>query len=241
MPLDFQSRTQERESPPGGRKAGAPLFARIADHRDPHSLAARLRARRLLFFSDLLARLPHPVTILDVGGTSDFWRNLELAKDGVKVIILNVKIEPSDDPRFESRVGDARDLSAFANKSVDVVYSNSVIEHVGTFEDQRKMAAEVRRVAKRYFIQTPNAWFPIEPHFLFPGFQFMPLAVRTFLLTRFRLGWLPRERDRARAREIVASVRLLDARQMRSLFPEAAIHRERFLGLSKSLTAYSGW
>jgi hypothetical protein len=217
------------------------LFARVADHRSPASLASRLRARRLAFFAGLLSNLTRPVTILDVGGTAAFWNNLDFTKDGVKVIILNVKPEESEDARFESIVGDARDLSAFESSSIDVVYSNSVIEHVGTFEDQKKMAAEVRRVAKRYFVQTPNAWFPIEPHFLFPGFQFMPLEVRTFLLTRFRLGWLPREPDPARAREVVDSIRLLTAAQMRSLFPEASIYRERFLGLSKSITTYHGW
>jgi len=217
------------------------LFARVADHRDPGSLAARLRARRLAFFAGLLARLPRPVTILDVGGTAEFWKRLEFANDGVKVIILNLTAERIDDPRFESRVGDARDLSDFANKSVEVVYSNSVIEHVGTFDDQRQMASEVRRVAKRYFVQTPNAWFPIEPHFLVPGFQFMPLDLRTFLLTRARLGWVPREPDASRAREVVASVRLLTARQMRALFPEATVYRERFMGMAKSITTYYGW
>ncbi len=181
------------------------------------------------------------MTILDVGGTADFWKKSELAEDGVTVIILNLNAQASGDRRFETRVGDARDLSAFPDASVDVVYSNSVIEHVGTFEDQRRMADEIRRVAKRYFVQTPNARFPIEPHFLVPGFQFMPLALRTFLLTRARLGWIPRERDPARAREIVASVRLLTLRQMRRLFPEATIYRERFLGLSKSITTYHGW
>jgi hypothetical protein len=217
------------------------FFYRVADHRSPASLASRLRARRLAFFANLLSSLSRPVTILDVGGTTAFWNNLDFAKDGVKVIILNVKSEESDDARFESIVGDARDLSAFESKSIDVVYSNSVIEHVGTFEDQKKMAAEVRRVAKRYFVQTPNAWFPIEPHFLFPGFQFLPLKVRTYLLTRFRLGWLARERDPARAREIVDSIRLLTAAQMQTLFPEASIYRERFFGLSKSITTYHGW
>lgn len=217
------------------------LFSRVADHRVPGSLAARLRARRLAFFADLLADVPKPLTILDVGGTADFWKSSEFAQDGVKVIVLNVKVEPSDDPRLEIRAGDARDLSGFGTQSIDVVYSNSVIEHVGTFEDQRRMAVEVRRVGKRYFVQTPNAGFPIEPHFLVPGFQFMPLSLRTFLLTRSRLGWIPRERDPARAREIVQSVRLLTARQMRALFPEARMYRERLLGLSKSIATYYGW
>jgi hypothetical protein len=217
------------------------MLLRISDHRNPRSLAARLRARRSLFFHELLARVPKPVTILDVGGTADFWKRLAFADDDLKVTLLNMCAGVIDDPRFESIVGDARDLSAFRDSSIDVVYSNSVIEHVGTFADQRKMADEVRRVGKRYFVQTPNAWFPIEPHFLVPGFQFMPADVRAFLLTRANLGWVARERDHKAARAIVDAVRLLTEREMRALFPAALIHREKFLGMTKSVIAYDGW
>jgi hypothetical protein len=217
------------------------LFSRAADHRDPASLASRLRAKRLAFFRGLLASVPRPLSILDVGGTADFWSSPEFDRDEVRVVLLNVRREAIDDPRFESIVGDARDLSAFADRSVDIVYSNSVIEHVGPFEDQRKMANEIRRVAKRYFVQTPSAWFPIEPHFLVPGFQFMPLEMRAFLLTKSRLGWVPREPDRLRALEVVGSVRLLTMSQMQQLFPDASVYRERFLGMTKSIIVYHGW
>jgi Methyltransferase domain len=217
------------------------LFKSIADHRDPTSLAARLRAQRIAFFRNLLELVPRPATILDVGGTADFWKRCGLANDGIKVILLNVQRDMIDDPRFESIVGDARDLSAFASAEIDVVYSNSVIEHVGTFDDQRQMANEVRRVAKRYFVQTPNAWFPIEPHFLVPGFQFMPIEMRAFLLRQSRLGWVPRERDSLRAREVVSSVRLMTEGEVNTLFPEAALYRERLLGMTKSIIAYYGW
>ncbi|MEO6990201.1 MAG: methyltransferase domain-containing protein [Candidatus Baltobacteraceae bacterium] len=217
------------------------LFSRIADHRDPRSLASRLRAQRLAFFRRLLASVTGPVTILDVGGTVDFWKSPEFENDWTRVVLLNVRAEAIDDARFESVLGDARDLGAFADRSIDVVYSNSVIEHVGTFDDQRKMANEIRRIARRYFVQTPNALFPIEPHFLVPGFQFMPLAMRTLLLQHARLGWVPRERDPQRARDVVGSVRLLTAGQMRTLFPEAVMYRERLLGMTKSVIAYHGW
>jgi Methyltransferase domain len=217
------------------------LFTNVADHRRPTSLAARLRARRLAFFRDLLERVPRPATILDVGGTSDFWKRCGLADEGIKVVLLNSQRDMIDDPQFESIIGDARDLSAFGNAALDVVYSNSVIEHVGTFDDQRRMANEVRRVAKRYFVQTPNAWFPIEPHFLVPGFQFMPIEMRAFLLRQSRLGWVPRERDRLRAKEIVGSVQLLTGGEVAKLFPEAMLYREHFLGMTKSIVAYHGW
>jgi hypothetical protein len=116
-----------------------------------------------------------------------------------------------------------------------------VIEHVGGIEDQSKMANEIRRVGRRYFVQTPNAYFPIEPHFLVPGFQFMPAQMRALLLTKARLGWMPREPSLSKALETVSSIRLLTTAEMRHLFPEAKIYKERFFGMTKSIVAYHGW
>jgi Methyltransferase domain len=193
------------------------------------------------FFRGMLDNVPRPLTILDVGGTAAFWNTLGFSREGVEIVLLNVRNEPSDPPHLRSIVGDARDLTQFGDKSIDVVYSNSVIEHVGDLREQGRMADEIRRVAKRYFVQTPNKYFPIEPHFLVPGYQFMPLNLKTFLLTKSRLGWTERERDWSRAQEIAGSVRLLSEREVRRLFPEAAIYRERFSGLTKSVIAYHGW
>ncbi len=130
---------------------------------------------------------------------------------------------------------------AFASKSFDVIYSNSIIEHIGRFEDQTRMANEVRRVGKRYFLQTPNRWFPIEPHFLFPFFQFLPVSIRVFLLRNFPLGWIGKIPDAKRAREIVKSIRLLDRKELRELFPGAHFYEEKFFGLTKSFVVYDGW
>jgi len=217
------------------------LFARIVDHRNPGSLASRLRRRRHLFFQSLLSSVERPVTILDVGGTVEFWNNLAFPRESTKIIVLNVRRQEAPEPHFETLAGDARDLRQFADGSIDIVYSNSVIEHVGTFEDQRRMADEVRRVGKRYFVQTPNAYFPIEPHFLVPGYQFMPLDLRTFLLTKSRLGWTPREKDWERAKAIAGSVRLMTIAEVVKVFPEATLYHERFAGLTKSVIAYHGW
>ncbi len=178
---------------------------------------------------------------MDLGGTASFWQKVEFLNDDVKVTILNVRRESLDDPRFSSIVGDARDLREFPDQSVDIVYSNSVIEHVGSLAEQAQMAKEVRRVGKRYFVQTPNAHFPIEPHFLVPGYHFMPLNLRAFLHTKARLGWTPREPDWDRAKELAASVRLMTFAEVTALFPEAKIYRERFGGLTKSFIAYHGW
>ena len=213
----------------------------IADSREAGSFASSMRRRRHKVFNRLLESTPRPLTILDLGGTAAFWKMLGFPNGSVKIILMNLQAEAVDDPRFESVAGDARDLRAFGDRSVDIVFSNSVIEHVGDFADQQRMAEEICRVAERYFVQTPNAYFPIEPHFLVPGFQFMPLNVRAFLLTKFHLGWMPRQPNFARAREAAASVQLLTPTQFRRLFPKAMYYEERLFGLTKSMVAFHGW
>ena len=116
-----------------------------------------------------------------------------------------------------------------------------MIEHVGTYQDQLQMAQEVRRVGKRYFIQTPNKYFPLEPHFLFPLFQFFPIKLRVLLMQNFSLGWFAKTPDAAKAREIVESIRLLSKREFVALFPKASIYEEKVFGLTKSFVAYGGW
>jgi hypothetical protein len=219
------------------------LLKRFVDNSDPDSLATRMRRRRFNFFLSLLDHVKRPARILDVGGTQDFWESMELAKIGdLRVTLLNVEKQPVSGSSFESVAGDARDLSRYADGSFDVVFSNSVIEHLGPgFADQQLMADEIRRVAQRYFVQTPNRHFPIEPHFLTPGFQFLPISARVWAATRFDLGWYKKFADRDAARREVESISLLTERQMHRLFPGALIYKEKFLGLTKSFVAYGGW
>jgi hypothetical protein len=160
--------------------------------------------------------------------------------DSPRLTILNlVPFEADDDIEFV--VGNALDMSVFGNDAYDVVFSNSVIEHVETFENQRRMAAEIARVGRRYFVQTPNRLFPLEPHFLVPGFQFLPLGLRADLLTRMPLGKYPRAASRADAERQVRAIRLMTEGELRACFPGASIRRERVFGLTKSFTAVGGW
>jgi hypothetical protein len=128
-------------------------------------------------------------------------------------------------------------MPEFDDLAFDVCVSNSVIEHVGTLFDQQAMACEIRRVARSYFVQTPYRHFPIEPHFLVPGWQYLPVAVRCAIFRRFELGWMGRQPDPFLARAEVEQIRLLDARDMRALFPDAVILLERVGFLTKSLVA----
>ena len=153
---------------------------RRADNTSTESLAHRLRARRFRLFSSLLDSVPRPLRLLDVGGRAQFWEMMGGIPQGVSLTLLNVGSMP-EVQGFTTIRGDARDMSHFRTDEFDVVFSNSVIEHVGSWNDQVAAAGEMQRVGRRYFVQTPNRWFPVEPHFLFPGFQFLPLSLRAQL------------------------------------------------------------
>ena len=215
---------------------------RLLNHRDPESLSVRLRRKRFALFLTLLSTLPRPIRILDIGGEQNFWEMMEFTDDlDVQIVLLNLSIEKVNYSNFKSVVGDARDLSMFDDQEFDVVFSNSVIEHLTDFTYQERMAKEVQRVGKSYFIQTPNLFFPLEPHFHVPLFQFLPLATRVFLIRHFNLGWYQKIPDKKAATEFVQTHRLLSERELRWLFPKATLYKELFLGFTKSFIVYDGF
>ena len=217
------------------------MLKMLADNRDTKSFAVKFRRKRFAFFKSLLAQLERPVNLLDIGGTETYWKTMGLTEDDeIHITLLNVFPSDVSLTFLKPWIGDARKIEA-EDQSFDVVFSNSVIEHVGNIGDQEQMAREVRRVGKRYFVQTPNIYFPLEPHFLFPFFQFLPLGVRIWLLRNFKLGWIARTPDPTEARRIVESIRLLDRQELLAQFPNARIYEEKLLGLTKSFVAYDGW
>jgi hypothetical protein len=125
----------------------------------------------------------------------------------------------------------------FGDNAFDMVHSNSVLEHVGDWPRMMLFAQEVRRLAPCYFVQTPNFWFPVEPHFMCPFFHWMPEMTRARLLTRVSLGNHPRASDIGAALRSVQSARLLNRAAFGFLFPDARIITERFCLLPKSLIA----
>lgn len=217
------------------------MFYKIADHQNPQSLAIRFRRRRMQLFLSRIAHLKKPIRILDVGGTEWFWQKAGLnASSGFEITLLNLHPEAVSQAGISSVTGDARAMVVFPDASFDVVFSNSVIEHLGTYEDQLRMANEIRRIAKFYFVQTPNRYFPVEPHFWFPFFQFLPLSARIALVRHFAMGYHERMPEREKARAAVEEIRLLNGREMAQLFPGCTLFTEKFLGLTKSLIAYGG-
>ena len=205
-------------------------------------LGYQSRSKRHAFFMQLINKVPKPIKLLDLGGTQNYWESMGLTETNeIRISLVNLQSEKTTYSNFISLVGDATDLSEISDKSFDVVFSNSVIEHVGDFGAQSRMAREVARIGKRYFIQTPNYWFPMEPHFLVPGFQWFPIALRIWFIRHFNLGWHQRTKDFKRARDLINHTRLLTKREFRSLFPKAKLYEEKIFGLTKSFIMYDGW
>lgn len=213
---------------------------RLFDHRREDSWVHRFRLKRFAFIRSLLESVPRPMRIIDVGGTPVFWERMGMAgNDDVHITLVNLRESPVQHSNLKSVIGDGRDLGEFGENEFDVAFSNSVIEHVGDFSNQRRMANEIQRVARHYVVQTPNRYFPIEPHFLCPFFQFLPFWLRVRLAEQrvVKLGWYGGTGDRQKAQETVASICLLSKRQIRQLFPGCHIYSERFLGWPKSFIA----
>lgn len=227
-----------------GRKSLRPgdLLRRLADAGASGSFSNSRRNRRFQAFERLVnglgERQARPLRILDVGGTNSFWERRGWAeRSDVHVVLVNLEQEPRVHENIEPRVGDATSLSEFPDASFDVVFSNSVIEHLETLEKQAKMAEEVRRLAPLYWVQTPNFWFPVEPHFLTPGWQWLPVRWRVALLRRRRWGWRGPCPDPDHATALVREIRLMRRRELKRLFPDATLMSERIGPFVKSFVA----
>jgi hypothetical protein len=199
-----------------------------------HRLQPRFRERRRRMLAEIVERTGAE-TILDLGGNVYDWQDVA---QSARITVLNLAFNGTPDPtgRITFVAGDARRLP-FADESFDLVHSNSVIEHLPTEADQRLFAQEAMRVGRQLFIQTPNRWFPVEPHFITLFFHYLPKRAQRLFLPHLSLRALLRSGDNADLAQLFAELRLLSAAQLQALFPDCAIHRERLLGLTKSLIA----
>jgi hypothetical protein len=217
----------------------------IGNYDDDRSLGSNLRRQRLaplLGMIDTVHEARGAVSIIDVGGTENYWNivprsYLEQRDVGITIVNLPGKRKPDDHGRFRFVEGDGCDLGEYASRSFDIAHSNSVLEHVGDYARMARFAEEVGRVADGYFIQTPNFWFPIEPHSMTPFFHWLPRSARIALVSRFQLGYWSKAKSSEHAERIVDSARLVNRRKMHELFADADIVTERLLGLPKSFIA----
>lgn len=207
----------------------AKLVRKLLAWRHRHFVAAGnpFRERRLQFFVNALVR--ERERILDVGyGYGQFEDRL--AELGIKNEVIALDIVTRDTSRHPSVVAfivaDAAHLP-LAGRSIDIIYCNSLLEHVGDWRVQRQVFAEIERVGRKFFVQTPNRHFPIEPHHLLPFFQYWPRSVQRWvgqnILGHYEQVWL------------------LDGKgvaELASTGSEIAVWEEKVLGLIKSFVLY---
>jgi hypothetical protein len=206
------------------------------------SLEERARRDRQLLFVELLSQVERPLTILDVGGSYDYWRQTDVAALGnVRIVLLNLFPQDEYPSPFSAEVGDARDLSRYADQEFDVVFSNSVLGHVGGFADQMRMASEIRRVGIRYFVQTPNHGFLIDWRTLVPCFHFLPVAIQAWCFRHFSVGTYRRVTDHTASLELASRIRNIRKGELSLLFPESTVVFEQYSGMTKSFMIHGGF
>ena len=225
--------------------------------RERRSLVRRLRNRFRANRAAMFRRafdITASTTILDLGGRNGAHIASVLAGTEAcasNCLIADINRNSLDLARkqfgFRTAVLASEDpFLPFAHRAFDIVFCSSVLEHVAfpspevwsvrdgpTFrtralESQARFAAEIRRVAERYFVQVPYRHFPIETHTRIPLFQYLPRALQLAVMKSKRFKWL---------RQVPPDFYLPTKPEFQNYFPDGRIQIERFCGVAKSLIA----
>lgn len=202
-----------------------------------HPVLTHFRAERMKqFYAEL--GVTEATKILDVGGAP--WNWMIAADNGLpkpQITILNIFPEHRQlPPNMTWIVGNGCDMP-FKNGEFDIVFSNSVIEHLSSMAAQQKFAIEIRRTGKDYWVQTPDPRFPVEPHYLSPFVHWLPSKTRRRLIRHGSLFGLMTKPSQERIDAMVAEIQLVPKWAFQLLFPDGKITTERFMGIPKSLVA----
>lgn len=205
----------------------------------PTSIGAGKRAERWETVRRLFPALD-TMRVVDLGGTVESWRRAPLRPAHVTVVNL---FEPgeSEESWLLPVAGDACDAraaldAAGAATGYDLVFSNSLLEHVGGHAQRVALAAEIHALAPRHWVQTPYRYFPVEPHWLCPMLQFLPIAARARVAGAWPLSH-SRPASATSAMSEVQWTELVGVAELRAYFPRSEIVREKVAGLTKSIIA----
>jgi hypothetical protein len=204
----------------------------VGIHRFYDRVLPRFRKDRMLLFSERFP-IDSSTSVLDMGGGAFNWTFIP---ERPRLTILDVYDHNNKAPWATYIVGDGCKTD-FAAGEFDIVFSNSVIEHVGGIERQRQFAAECMRCGRAFFVQTPNKWFPIDTHTLMPFAHWLPQRWFRKLL-RFAPRFVFFKSDPGDMHDF-SNMRLLGKSDLEELFPGAEIKKEKLFGLTKSLIAMS--
>ena len=217
------------------------MFKLLVNHHKKNSFVNQFRQKRFELLKNGIEKLIQKdhFKILDIGGDIQYWKNIGWQHPACKIHLLNLyeSIVPENEThQFSSSVGNGLSLE-YKKGEVDLIFSNSVIEHVGSYANQQIFAGEVRRVSDKYIVQTPSIWFPLEPHSLIPLFQFLPHPIRALLIMTFNINYFPKAKTYKESIKVSHSTLMFTHKRFKQLFPEAEIQVERFFGIPKSYTA----
>jgi hypothetical protein len=214
----------------------------IFSYNNPDSFVNSLRKNRFRQIEAVINGLIEKkgtIRILDLGGNMSYWEKMNWKNTATHISLLNLTQSTIPDESkhlFEAIQADALNCP-FPDFSFDLVFSNSAIEHMGSLENQKIFAQEVKRLSHNYIIQTPSIWFPLEPHCRIPFFQFIPHQIRAVLLMIFKINYFPKAKNYHEGIEASKTTIMMGKSRFKSLFPEAKISTEFLWGMPKSYTA----
>ena len=178
-------------------------------------------------------RVNDATRVLDLGGYAYYWSFFESLP---RLTIVNLEPPAAPDPRFDWVIADGRRLP-FRDSAFDVTFSNSVVEHIPGHDNRRAYAREAARVADGYYVQTPYRWFPVEPHLMTPFIHYLPKRLQRPFLRNFTVWGILQRPTPEGCDDLLRDITLLTTAELRSLFPDAQVWKERALGMLKSITA----
>lgn len=203
------------------------------------------RIRKLELFNKLMNPTKE-MRILDVGAeiSPNSECNIQFIdcypwKNNVSAINLSsehISLIKQYYPEVDVRVGDACNLP-WEDKHFDIVYSNAVIEHLGNFERQEKMATEIMRIGKSWFVTTPNRWYPFEFHMRLPFVTWLPRNGYIRFGQVISYNHVKRKYMTGIRRD---SLRLMTAKDLKHCFPTSRIIKQRVTFMAETLICVGG-
>jgi len=189
--------------------------------------------------------------ILDFGGYDGSWLAFLVSFKSEELYVADIAEHALETAKnkygFKTILLDESGKIPFEDNYFDVIFCNSVIEHVTVDKDeiytiksnkefreksfarQKFLADEIRRASKKYFVQTPYKHFIIESHTWFPSFFiYFPRTFQIGLIKFLSKYWV---------KSSTPDVNLLTVEDMKILFPDAEIIQEKSLLMTKSLIA----
>ena len=205
-------------------------------------LASRLsfRVRRKIFRRFMSVFAPSAATsILDVGVTSDtrqqesnYFERLYPHPTQVTAVGTEDGSHLTEQYRgLRYQRIEAGNSLPFSTNQFDIVFTSAVLEHTGCRSSQAAFLSEVCRVGRRFFITTPNRWFPIEHHTGLPFLHFLPCAAYRAILARTPYRYWADE----------AHLNMLSGNALRRMLPagvKGQVETVRLFGLSSNLIAF---